>query len=334
MSEPVTSHRLIGLEPDNLLAFLALLGLLRSLEAIPKGKRLFPRACWKLDDPPLRPVLCLKSPVTREDVAEIAAQGLAALAANHDFGEQNQSDLSYPRKKARTMLEEAAKAATASDRDRADLLAALMSDAATKEHKDPDAAPIAPTPLCLLFGQGHQHFLDRFRNVSSEPAPPQRGRGNASVTLSAAECLSETLFAPWHRSDPTFSFRWDPEEDVRYALMAGDPADLTYKYGTQHGANRLAAVGLAALTMVPETRAGRIRPSVLGGSSGRDGFSFTWPIWKEPATLSAIRAMLGHPDLHKANGLVYLSVDHVLTAKRISVGKFMNFTRAGIENET
>ncbi len=331
MSEPGTRHRLIGLEPDNLLAFLALLGLLRSLEAMPKGKLLFPRACWKLDDPPLRPVLCLRSPVTREDVADIAAQGLAALAANHDFGEQNQSDLSYPRKKARTMLEEAAKAATASDRDRADLLASLMSDAATKEHKDPDAAPIVPTPLCLLFGQGHQHFLDRFRNVSSEPAPPQRGRGKASVTLSAAECLSEALFASWHRSDPTFSFRWDPGEDVRYALMAGDPAAPTYKLGTQHGANRLAVVGLTSLTLAPETRAGRIRPSILGGSSDRKGFSLTWPIWKEPATLSAIRAMLGHPDLHKANGLKHLGVDRALSAKRISVGKFMNFTRARIQ---
>lgn len=51
MSEPITSHRLIGLEPDNLLAFLALLGLLRSLEAIPEGKRLFPRACWKTRRP-------------------------------------------------------------------------------------------------------------------------------------------------------------------------------------------------------------------------------------------------------------------------------------------
>jgi hypothetical protein len=244
--------------------------------------------------------LVIRSPVTREDVADIAAQGLAALAANHDFGEQNQSDLNYPRKKARMMLEEATKAATFSDRDRADLLASLMSDAATKAHKDPDAAPIAPTPLCLLFGQGHQHFLDRFRNVSSEPASPQRGRGKTSLTLSAAECLFEALFASWHRSDPTFSFRWDPEEDVRYALMAGDPAAPTYKLDTQHGANRLAAVGLTSLTLAPETRAGRIRPSILGGSSDREGFSLTWPIWKEPATLSAIRSMLSHPDLHKA----------------------------------
>jgi hypothetical protein len=110
--------------------------------------------------------------------------------------------------------------------------------------------------------------------------------------------------------------------------MAGDPTDSAYKAGTQHGANRLAAIGLVALTLIPETRAGRVRPSILGGASSADGFSFAWPIWREPATLSAIRAMLAHPDLRKPNGLGHLSVDHVLVARRISVGKFMNFSRA------
>jgi hypothetical protein len=205
-----------------------------------------------------------------------------------------------------------------------------MCDAAVKEDKNSDAAPIAPTPLCLLFGQGHQHFLDRLAKIPSEAAPPTRGKGKAAVMLSPTECLAEALFAPWHREDPTFSFRWDPEEDVRYALMAGDPTDSAYKGGTQHGANRLAAVGLAALTLIPETRGGQIRPSVLGGSSGTGGFSFAWPIWNEPATLSAIRALLGHPDLRKSGQLIYLGVDHVLVANRISVGKFMNFTRARI----
>jgi len=56
----------------------------------------------------------------------------------------------------------------------------------------------------------------------------------------------------------------------------------------------------------------------------------SWFFVKEPATLSAIRALLGHPDLHKPGSLVHLGVDHVLTAKRISVGKFMNFARARI----
>lgn len=371
MSEAVPRHRLDGLEPDNLLAFLVMLGLLRSLEATPKGKNLLPRICWQLDSPPLRPELSVNPPVTREEVAAIADEGIQRLKLLAEFpfslralfkfiDEQNknhkrekedaklqlsdlpnlqdlleeQKQLDYSSREARSLLGKAAYAATYLDRGRADLLASLMSDAAVKHDKNPDAAPIAPTPLCLLFGQGHQHFLDRFRNVPADPAPPRRGRGKAAVQISAEKCLSEALFEPWHRSDPTFSFRWDPEEDVRYALMAGDPAAPAYKLGTQHGANRLAAVGLAALTLVPKIHGGSVRPSIIGGSFSRDGFSFSWPIWREPATLAAIRAMLGHPDLLKPNGLVQLGVDHVLTAKRISVGEFMNFTRAQAPSPT
>jgi hypothetical protein len=330
MSEAVTHHRLPGLEPDNLLAFLALLGLLRSLEATPEGNALRARVFWELDESPLRPTLYLRSPVTGDELCAIAAEGLHLLARHNDLGEKHRVDLNYPRGEARMLLQEAAKSATASERGKADVLASLMSDGALKEKdaKDLKSAPIAPTPLCLLFGQGHQHFLERFRDVPLDlPEPLKRGKGRQVVTVSTAECISESLFAAWHRSDSSFSFRWDPEEDVRYALMAGDPAASTYKLGTQHGANQLAAVGLTALTAVPETRLGQTRLSILGGSFGKDGFSISWPIWKNPATFSAIRSMLGHPDLQKKDGLANLSVDHVLTARRISVGKFMNFTR-------
>ena len=200
-----------------------------------------------------------------------------------------------------------------------------MSDAAIKDDKK---EPVDPTPLCLLFGQGHQHFLERLAIVPRESAPPPRGKGRKAVALSASECLAEALFQPWRREDPTFSFRWDPEEDVRYALMAGDPTDPAYKTRTQHGANRLAAVGLAALTLVPEMRAGRVRPSIIGGASSADGFSFAWPIWRDPATLPTICALLSHPDLRAPDGLKNLGVDHVVVTQRVSVGKYMNFSRA------
>lgn len=316
-----TSHRLDGLEPDNLLAFLALLGLLRALESADSTS--YPRVAWDIDVPPLRPKLIVARALTPEEMTESAAKGIEAISACHDFGDRE--NLNYSREECRALLNQAARAARLNRRERVDLLAALMSDAVIKDDKE---EPVDPTLLCLLFGQGHQHFLDRLAGVPREPAPPPRGKGKKTVSVSAAECLGEALFQTWHRSDPTFSFRWDPEEDVRYALMAGDPTDTAYKPGTQHGANRLATLGLGVLTLVPEMRDGRVRPSVIGGTSGRDGFSFAWPIWREPATLSAIRALLAHPDLRESDALAHLGVDHVMVVRRISVGKFMNFSRA------
>ena len=296
------THRLDGLEPDNPLSFLALLGLLRALEASdrarPANERLLPRAAWDVDSPPVRPVLSISREAAREEITDLASAGIELLSAAHDFdGEKN---LSYTKNDSRQMLASESRAATHKSRNRADLLAALMTD-------------------------GHQHFLDRLSEVPRQHAPPPRGRGKARIRITAAECLAEALFEPWHRSDPTFSFRWDPEEDVRYALMGGDPTDPAYQSGTQHGANRLAAVGVGALTVVP-SRSARYPLAVLGGEF-RNGFSFAWPMWREPASLVAIRALLAHPGLREPGRLDYLGVDHVLVSRRISVGKFMNFSR-------
>jgi hypothetical protein len=179
-----------------------------------------------------------------------------------------------------------------------------------------------------LFGQGHQHFLQRFIAIPAMMVPPPRQEKRKTVAISAGECLGEALFAPWHRRDKSFSFRWDPDEDVRYALMAGDPSKDAYKAGTQHGANRLAAVGLTALPVAPQLRSGRPRAAIPGGRHERDGFSFAWPIWRAPASLSTIRGLLSHPDLRTPGALDHLGVDQVLIARRISVAKFLNFTRA------
>lgn len=317
----VMSHCLEGLEPDNLLAFLAVLGLLRALETADETLR--PRAAWDIDKPPLRPRLFLARALLPEEVADYAAKGIETLAASYHFGDRK--GLNYSREECRTLLAEAAKASRFNRRQRIDLLAALMSDAAIKDNKH---ELVDPTPLCLLFGQGHQHFLDRLATVTQETAPPPRGKGRSAFVLSASECIAEALFQPWHRNDPTSSFRWDPDENVRYALMAGDPTDPAYKARTQHGANRLATIGLGSLTLAPQMRAGRVRPRIIGGTSGAGGFSFAWPIWRDPATLTAVKTLLAHPDLREIDGAAHLSVEYVMMARRISVGKFMNFTRA------
>lgn len=323
---PAICHRLEGLEPDNLLAFLALLGLLRALEAADREHaeqdRLMPRAAWDLTSPPLRPKVYLRRDRTPRNITTSANRGIEILAQAHEFG--SRKDLTYSRQECRALLKEAVTAARLDARGRADLLAALMTDAAVKKNKEDT---VDPTPLCLLLGQGHQHFLERLAALPGEASPPPRGIGK-KASLSASECLAEALFNPWERNDSTFSFRWDPEEAVRYALLAGDPTDRAYKAGTQHGANRLAAIGLTALPVVPRMRAGRVRASVVAGAFGADGFSVAWPIWREPATLSGIRALLAHPRLREPDALGYLGVDHVLIARRISVGKFMNFSRA------
>ena len=312
-------HRLDGLEPDNLLAFMALLGLLRVLEEVCIEWR--PRASWTVDDPPLRPTLRVPGTVDDAAVAEAAAEGLNLLARRHDF--DGLSDLTLSPEEAVQRLHRAI--AANSERYTADLWSALVSDAAIAR----DGKKVEPTPLCLISGQGHQHFMSRLASIPQERTPPERGAGRNKTAISEAECLREALFASWRHPDPTRSFRWDPNEDVRYALRARDPTDAKTKEATQHGANRLAAIGLSVLTVVPRLRSGKAQLTVLGGrrnSSGR--FIFGWPIWSEPTSLAGIRALLCHPHLDHPKTREALGIVERRRARRISTGKFMNFTRA------
>ena len=312
------THRLDALEPDNLLAFMALLGLLRTLEEARPGWR--PRASWTVAEPPLRPRLHVVENVGSNAVAEAATEGLAALARHHDFA--GLRDLTLAPEDAAQRLRQAAD----SDSYIAGLWAALVSDAAIAR----DGKKVEPTPLCFLFGQGHQHFLSRLASVPKETVPLKRGSAQKR-SVSEAECLGEALFAPWRRPDEATarSFRWDPHEDVRYALRANNPTNKKTKEGTQHGANRLAAVGLSLLTVVPRHRNGRVRLALIGGERERDGTHIlSWPIWREAVGLAGIRALLGHPHLDNPGIRAALGVVERRQARRISSGKYMNVTRA------
>ena len=311
------THRLDGLEPDNLLAFMALLGLLRVLETA----RLdwLPRVSWTVDEPPLRPRLRVAKGAPEDAIVEAAVEGLETLARHHDFGEL--SDLTLRPDEATRRLRDAA----GSNRYTADLWAGLVSDAAIAR----DGKKVEPTPLCFMFGQGHQHFLSRLTSVPREKTPPKRGSGRSKSEISETECVREALFASWERPDATDSFRWDPNEDVRYALRARDPTDRKTKETTQHGANRLAAIGLSVFSVVPRLRANKAHLALVGGDrEPGGGHALDWPIWREPISLAGIRALLVHPHLDRPETRAALGVVERRRARRISVGKFMNVTRA------
>jgi hypothetical protein len=315
MMTATATHRLEGLEPDNLLAFLALLGLLRALEAA--GWR--PRAHWA--GLPLRPMLTLRETATPEQVVEKAAEGCAVLAEDHQF--DGEKDLTFDGPRARALLDAAA-APDASRRQA--LLGSLFSDGAVKED-----GKILASPLCAMFGQGHQHFLTRLADVPHGVLPKAMAKRRPLPDLNQPTFLMAALFRPWLRIDETDGFRWDPAEDRRYAMRFRNPSGDAGR--TVHGANRLASLGLAALPGAAVVRRRGVRFLTLGAEQGPDGtLGITWPIWSRPASLAAVQAILGHPDLvaGDADAMLHLGVVERRRTLRIANGKFMNFTRAEV----
>lgn len=310
------AYQLSGFEHDDMLAFLALLGLMRALDASDEGRALKPRAAWTADYRPW-PVLHLARAASQQEIAEIVAASVVRLAAYHDF--QGRNDPDYTPEEARDLLETVAHAA---DRDwlgYAEVYGAVVNDLCVRWY---DTERIAPTPLCLL-GSGHQHFLERLTRVP------------ASTT---AESVTNTLFVSWLDQDSRdCSFRWEPQAIKRYAYMASNPSTMTG--GAQLGANQLAAIAVALFPILPANHATlartAIRPFIPGGSfDAPGGFSFSWPIWHEPATLSTMVAMTRHRELTAPawdfypEHLASLGITKIMRAHRVFSGRFMGMSRA------
>jgi hypothetical protein len=312
MSNPSFRHRLEGFEPDNLLAFLALLGLLRALET--SRPEWFSRAAWDLDQPPMRPILTTTEPLGREVICEAAAEGVATLVAAIDF--RSATDLKLNVSEARSLC----CAASEDGGYFTEICAALISDAAT----DSGQMKVEPTPLAYP-SVATSNFLKNLLALAKAELPEKRGR-DPSYPKTAAECIAQALFAPWKRLDRPVGLRWDPDEAKRHAYQWRAPTKDPPT--TQHGANRLAIVGLAALTCAPVASGTRIQLSVIGGEGVGDRFTFAWPIWTIPASLAAVRALLSHPKLRDRRALRYLGVDHVRVSRRVSLDRLRNFTYA------
>lgn len=296
-----TEHELPGLEPDNLLAFLALLGLLRALEtARPEWQ---PRMAWR-GTPPTA-VLTLAADAAESDITAAADDGLHAYEAAYGFDRTN---ITYTAKEFRALAR-----AARTDSSRARIAAALASDGVCKRRSD----DVAATPLCAMFGQGHQHFLARLHNaVANGVAATDDGK------------LCQALFEPWRHDDTAEGFRWDPVEDRRYALQFGNPSDAKNKMGTVWGANRLAALGFGEFACAP---GGHGLLTIGVDRRGHDQF-ICWPIAGVPTGLAGYRAVLASPDLMgAADRLAPYGVRAVARARRFQNGKFFNFERARIE---
>lgn len=309
-SSPGSQHELPGLEPDNLLAFLALLGLLRSLERTRPD--LQPRIAWRPD--PWIASLSLSAEMDPGELAALASTGCEEIASEFDV--DGRSNVSFERPEYRAFVERVADHPV-----QASLAMALAAELPEKR-----GGGVRAAPLVMMFGQGHQNFLDRLVAVPRGESPNRWKNRARAPDMRDPQGIHRALFEPWKRSDDADSFRWDPEEDQRYALRFGNPS----KDGaalTVNGANRLAAIGLLSFPCAPGSRRLRVASA---RHEGAGQYSFVWPLWTVPLDLRGIEALLGHHsviegDIDKVRAY---GVAEIMRARRVANGKFMNVSRA------
>lgn len=298
-----TTHVLSGLEPDSLLAFLALLGLFKALErSRPEWK---PRVFW--EGKPPRAVLVLSAGnIICDHLVEGIEEGICELGKAYGFDRPN---ITFTRQEFRSIVGSAQVG-----REKASLYAALASDGVLKRDKD----IVEPTPLCAMFGQGHQDFLSRLESNARR------------CNLNNFRDIQRAIFEPWKYDDDAESFRWDPFEDRRYAHQFGDPSETKNKNGSVTGANRLAAIGFSVLTCVPTTSG----LTTSGVVRRRREQKVCWPIVAAPTSLAGHLSLLVHPEIgkeEKASELSAYGVAGVSRSRRYQVGKYFNFERARVQ---
>ena len=315
MSDTDTTEQvfpLAGIEVDSLLAFLALLGLLRSLEF--SRPRWRPRASWT--GPPWRARLHVAASTNEREIAEAASAGVEAIASHYDADGRANVAFDIPGFR---------RYASRAVHGRQDGIGVALASALTAEWPEKRSGGLPAGPLVMLFGQGHQNFLDRLLAVPRGELPRRLLKLKCPPDMRDPGKIAEALFEPWRRTDDADAFRWDPEEDQRYALRFDDPSSAGAA-PTVVGANRLAAVGFLSYPCFPATH----RATTAGVDREIGQVSFVWPVWTVPLGRQGIERFLSHPALPVGSDdeLRPLGVSAVYRARRVSNGKFMNVARA------
>jgi hypothetical protein len=299
-------HRLEGLEPDNFLAFMTLLGLLRALEI--SRPAWGARAAWDLGKAPWRPVLSLRVDVSGREVAEAAAEGCRGYAqvcrsvfdvaltqlvaadeqALREFDDQHAGqELNQKQKKERSKIERRAKR----DDPKSLLDLARSAEALRQLSSNNDfRARAVSAAWCAEF------HSDRGVSVRSTPlklvAGQMRFVGTALKLAEEADQhdLFDSLFSEWkfmHRGD---SFRFAHQEIRQYAYMANDPSKKERRprqreqsneaqitgdgvAPSEKGANSLAALAFESLPPVFSDKA----LTVAGITHGKQR-TISWPL--------------------------------------------------------
>jgi hypothetical protein len=309
----MTQYDFRGIRADNLVAFMAALGTLRASTMF--WPDLDPRLAWSEQEDGWSATLRLNDAASQ---GEFIARLHAYLAAQSSAPAINiADDLTISSPDFHTILDCARSKANASARIEIDFLAAFGSDAVESKTGGKPTGNIADTSFRTMSGAGHQHFLGTMRTI---------------IGGTTEQHLKKALFSTWTYTDPmqNHSLRWDPNDDIRYALQWTEPSkdNDRKKRGCVWGAYRLAIEALPLFPTAPQAD----RLATTGFSNDRRDVEFTWPVWDQFIDLDTSASLVALAKLKSQSldrvELAKRGIQEIFRCRRITQGKFRNFTSA------
>lgn len=286
---------LYGIDGQHLWGFLTALGSLSLLDEHARENRLgAPRLAFEEDG-----TAALQSPVARENLPGVL---LAKLRALQPYLDESLGNVNKPTDFTRSSYETIAFACVAPTR--VDLLAGLACVVGEEASE---------STLCAANGASHQNLVQSMRDV---------------LKLVEEEHVRLALYETWRREyrvpgdkrkelklgtrKPTL--RLDPADERLYALRLSNPT-TTDDFSTELGAQVLAIPAFGLLPVVPGGQ-----PVTVASERSRQRVTFSWPLWRIPATLRTVRSLVwegvGHPKEQRERGaFAAFSADRVYGAK-------------------
>lgn len=289
-------HRLMldGIDGQHLWGFLTALGALSLLDEHARAAGIAPpRIAFEEDG-----TAVLHTPVAKDQLAKALLDRLHVL---RPYLEDNLAEVKRPGDFTRASYE---RLALGRSRRALDLLAGLACVVGEEASE---------STLCAANGASHQNLVQSMRDI---------------LKLVEEEHVRLALFEPWQKSyrvpddkrkelklgarKPTL--RLDPADERLYALRLSNPT-TTDDFCTELGAQALAIPAFALLPVVP-----RKQPVTVASKRQRQRVTFSWVLWKVPATLSTVRSLVwegvGRPGAQRARGaFAAFSADRVSGAK-------------------
>lgn len=309
----MTNLLLGGLSADNPLGYLATLGVLRTATlAAPRNQF---KLDWQITSGHWCPRLHFSADLDRDTLIDLLDNqlkdtgNLASLYLD--------DNLTIDTEVYRKAMLDCQSSASPEDRRNADFLAAFGSDIIESQSNGKPTGQIADTDFRTMSGAGHQHFLKTIRTF---------------VEDTQASHLSKAIFENWSYDDALkgHSMRWDPVDDVRYALRWNNPSGDSCRNtrGSVWGGNRLA---IEALPLFP-TQPGQHELRTTGFSKRNRATELSWPVWSPRIELSEVRSLLALSQLQEDQPdhakLSALGIVEVFRSPRITQGKYRNFVSA------
>jgi hypothetical protein len=131
--------------------------------------------------------------------------------------------------------------------------------------------------------------------------------------------ITRTLTQPWTHGDKAGGLRLTPEEDRSYALRAGDPSPEGAS--GERAANVLALIGHTVFPVLPQ-RGG----ATVGFDQERN--EITWGLWSGFVGSATVQALVPRLASATQEDLEAVGVFRLMRARRVTRGKYRNYTPA------